>query len=141
MQSGFRALSQKEVGDKLKLTADQRQKIDAALQAERAAMRQAFEGRGPGGDPGQGGGPWPDFEKLQRLRASTETQLTAVLTAAQKTQFQQMQGTPFKFPERQFGGPGGPGGPGGRGPGGFGGPGGPGGPGGQGRPCGRPNQT
>lgn len=131
-QSGARALAQKEVGDKLKLSAEQRQKIEAAMQAERDAMHQAFEGARPGGAPAPGGDRRQGFEKMQKLRASTETQLTAVLTSAQKTQFQQMQGAPFKFPEPQFG-PGGPGRPGGRG--GFGGPG------GQSRPGARPNQT
>jgi hypothetical protein len=97
-QAGLRALGRKEVADQLKLTADQRQKVKAALDAERAAMRAAFQGS-------QGGQPTPAQreqarKKSSQARAAAEAKLNAILTAAQKKQFAGMKGAPFKFPER-----------------------------------------
>ena len=110
-QGGIRNIGRPDVATALKLTADQKQRVQAAIQGERDAMRAAFEAaRGDGG--GQ-----PDFQavgaKMREVRAATDNKLNGILTPPQKTQFQSMQGAPFKFPERQFG-PGGPGGPGGR---------------------------
>src|SRR5215207_6938579 len=101
-QQGTRGLGQPEVADQLKLTADQRQKIQAALTEEGTAMRQAFEGF-------QGGNNVTDeqrqqaFQKMRDLRMATDAKLNAVLTDGQKKQFQTMQGAAFKFPERRRG--------------------------------------
>jgi Spy/CpxP family protein refolding chaperone len=109
-QAGPRALGQKDVADALKLTPDQRQKVDAAVQAERETMRQAFAGFGGrnGGNANGGTQPTPEqrqqaFQKMREMRAATATKLNAVLTDGQKKQFQSMQGAPFQFPERRGG--------------------------------------
>ncbi len=137
-RAGFRALGRKDVAGELKLSETQREKVRTAMEAEREAMRAAFEG-----GRGEQGGFEAGRQKLEQVRGNTEKQLSSVLTEAQKKQFQAMQGAPFTFPQMRFGGPGGPdgpGGPGGRGgfggPRGFGGPGGPGGRPGSGGPGG-----
>lgn len=103
-QAGTRALERAEVQDELKLSADQKQKIQATVTADREASRQAFGGFG--GNNGQR--PTDEqrqaaIQKLRDARAATDAKLLAVLTDPQKKQFQQMQGSPFKFPERTFG--------------------------------------
>jgi translation initiation factor IF-2 len=141
-REGIRAIGRKDIGDQLKLTADQHKKVDAALKSERDAAMKAFQGMrgggpggpggpgggrpGAGGPGGPGGGPSPEmrkmFDDMRKRGEATEKTLKAVLTPAQTKQFAEMQGKPFKFPAPSFG-PGGPGG-GGRGPGGGGRPGG-----------------
>jgi hypothetical protein len=99
-QAGIRALGRKEVADQLKLTPDQRQKIQAALDEERTAQRTAFQGF-------QGGQQPTDAQreearkKLADARTAAEAKLNAVLTPAQKQQFESMKGAAFTFPERQ----------------------------------------
>jgi len=101
-QAGIRVLSRQQVADQLKLTPDQRQKIQAALDEERAAQRAAFQAF-------QGGGQPTDAQreearkKLADARTAAEAKLNAVLTPAQKQQFESMKGAPFTFPERQRG--------------------------------------
>lgn len=101
-QLGVRAVDRKDVADTLKLNQEQRAKIAAAIQGERQAMRDAFGGF-------QGGQrPSPEeiqarMQKLQETRQATDAKLNAVLTPAQQNQLKQMQGAPFKFPERRFG--------------------------------------
>lgn len=109
-RDGNRALGRPEVADQLKLTADQRSRIAAALQSEREAMRAAFQGFGNGGGNGMSD---TDREaaraKFQEVRTGTDTKLSQVLTDAQKQQFKSMQGAAFTFPQRRgFGGPRGP---------------------------------
>jgi len=103
-QSGLRSLDRKEVADVLKLTADQRQKVDAAIDGERTAMRAAVEGlrrNRANGDEA----PRPDMtavrEKMEKLRTERDARLNLVLTDGQKKQWQSMLGAPFKFPERR----------------------------------------
>ena len=101
-QMGARAVSRPDVQDELKLTADQKQKIQAAVEGEGAAMRAAFEGF-------QGGQNMTDqqrqdaFAKMREVRTQTDAKITAVLTEAQKKQLVTMQGAPFKFPEMRGG--------------------------------------
>jgi hypothetical protein len=101
-QAGPRAVERQEVANALKLTAVQRQNVQSLLQAEQSSIGELFQGAGPGGPP--------PFARIPEIRADTDKKLKAVLTAAQSAQLAQMQGAPFKFPERRvFGGPGGPG--------------------------------
>lgn len=104
-QAGARAASRPEIAASLKLSAEQQEKVRAAVEAERAAMRELFEGpRGEGtGDPRR---------KAEAVRKNTETQLDALLNDAQKKQLREMQGAPFTFPTRREGGPRGEGRPG-----------------------------
>jgi vacuolar-type H+-ATPase subunit H len=100
-QSGMRGLSRPDVQDELKLTGDQRSKIKAAIDGEREAFRAAFQRMG-----GQGQTMTPEqrqeaFRKAGEVRTATEGKLTAILTDAQKKQYQTMQGAAFTFPQRQ----------------------------------------
>jgi Spy/CpxP family protein refolding chaperone len=113
-REGARALNRPDVADELKLTQAQRQQVRTALDGEREAMRQAFAGFQPGGEPPSQEQRQQAFQRMQDTRTATDAKLNAVLTAPQKTQFQQMKGAAFQFPQPRFG-PGGPGGPGGRG--------------------------
>jgi Spy/CpxP family protein refolding chaperone len=70
----------------LKLTPDQKSKIQAIFTDQRT--------------------------KMEKLRADTDTKVKKVLTPAQQKQYAQMQAQM----RQRFGGPGGPGGPGGRRP-------------------------
>lgn len=103
-QAGVRALGQPNVATELKLTTDQKQKIEAALTAERESMRSAFEsfrsndGQQPTDEQRQAA-----FAKMREMRTATDTKLNAILTDAQKTQWKAMQGAPFTFPERMRG--------------------------------------
>lgn len=103
-RQGTRALGRDEVTNQLKLSADQKQKIEAALSGEREAMRSAFQGfRGNDGQR-----PTPEQlqaarQKMTELRTATEAKLNAILTDGQKAQWKAMQGAPFTFPQRQRG--------------------------------------
>lgn len=100
-QTGLWALSEREVADQLKLSADQRQKIRSINDAERESLRAAFQGvnfREMSDAQRQ-----EIRAKFEKLRADRDARLNAVLTHSQRKQFQAMQGAPFKFPERHFG--------------------------------------
>lgn len=116
-QQGVRALDRVEVANALKLTSDQKNQVKNAIQGERDAMRQAFQGFQPGGDPPSDEQRQAAFKKMQDTRTATDTKLNSILTSSQKQQFTSMQGAKFNFPQRGPGGFG-PGGPGGRRPGG-----------------------
>lgn len=116
-QQGVRALDRVEVANALKLTADQKNQVKNAIQGERETMRQAFQGFQPGGAPPSDEERQANFKKMQDARTATDAKLNAILTPAQKQQFQTMQGAKFNFPQRGPGGFG-PAGPGGRRPGG-----------------------
>lgn len=100
-RDGTRALGRKDVQDELKLTADQRSKVEAAFEAQGEAMRAAFQG--------------VDFAnmtdtdrqairaKMEQLRTQNDAKIMGILTDPQKKQYQTMQGAPFKFPEGGFG--------------------------------------
>ena len=68
-QAGLRGIGRPDVATALKLTPDQKQKIQAALQGEGEAMRATFEAARSGG--GQ-----PDFQamrtKMQEVRSATD---------------------------------------------------------------------
>lgn len=111
-RSGYRALAQKEVADRLKLTSAQRRRVQKTLDSDRAAMRKIGESM-RGGSAGGGG-----FERFRKQRAATDSALKGILTAGQRAQFAAMLGKPFKFPEFGRGGRGGGRGPRGGRPGG-----------------------
>jgi Spy/CpxP family protein refolding chaperone len=106
-QQGVSALNDKSVQDELKLTDEQRTKVQTIQSEQWESMRALFQSGGEGP---------PDFAairpKLEAMRKQSDDKLTAVLTAEQQRQWKAMLGPPFKFPEFRFGPPpGGPGGP------------------------------
>jgi Spy/CpxP family protein refolding chaperone len=110
---GIRALTNEEVVNALKITDEQKKKIEEIREANRPQF-----GRG-----GQGGGERPSFERFQEQQKETEAKIMDVLTAEQKSSFEAMKGKKFDMPRPTFGGnrPDGgrrPGGEGGNRPGG-----------------------
>jgi hypothetical protein len=103
-QAGIRVVDRSDVATALKLSADQRQKVDAALQAERESSRALFESFRNGGNQATPEQRQQAFQKMREARTATDAKLNAILTDAQKKQFQSMQGAPFTFPERRGGG-------------------------------------
>jgi ABC-type sugar transport system ATPase subunit len=104
-QEGVRALNRSEVQTALKLSADQKSKLDKINEESRAAMQQAFQGlRGNNGQQPSDEERRAAREKFQALQTATEAKVLAVLTDAQKKQFEGMQGTKFTFPEGRRGG-------------------------------------
>lgn len=93
-RQGVRALSQPEVANALKLSADQKSKIEAIRQEERSAL-QGLRGNGQSPEDRRAA-----FEKIRATRQANEAKLLGVLTDAQKKQFEAMQGPKFTFPER-----------------------------------------
>jgi hypothetical protein len=96
---GIRALGDKDVQDDLRLSGDQRSRIESTLQAERDDFRSAFDGVRPGSNMTN---EQRDEirRKIEEVRSGTAAKLNAILTDGQKRQFQSMQGAPFRFPER-----------------------------------------
>lgn len=95
-REGIRALGRPDVAGELKLSPDQRQRVQAAMDGERGAMRDLFEG--------VRGNMSPDKreeirQKMDEIRRGTEGRLNGILTDSQKRQWQGMLGAPFKFPE------------------------------------------
>jgi Spy/CpxP family protein refolding chaperone len=107
-REGARALLRPEVSEKLALSDAQRKDLEEKLPqgGPGGFGPPGFgpPGGGPGGPGGRGFGP-PGGPQGNNDAA------LAVLTDAQRTQFAELKGLEFKFPEMGFGGPGGPGGP------------------------------
>ena len=101
-QAGLHGVTQMTTAEALKLTADQKSKIDAILMSEREANRGLF-----GGNNGQR--PTAEerqalFTKLREARTANDLKIAAILTDPQKKSFEAMKGAEFKFPERRRGG-------------------------------------
>jgi hypothetical protein len=105
-REGLRVLGRADVQEQLKLSADQKSKIQATMDAERTTMQKAFEEFRAGGQNMTDDQRRQAFAKFGEMRTATDQKLGTILTEAQKKQFQTMQGAPFTFPERR-GGPGG----------------------------------
>jgi Spy/CpxP family protein refolding chaperone len=91
-QQGMSALAEKAVAEELKLTSDQRTKIEGILDAQRSEMRSAFQGGGGGGDREA------MREKMMAMRKQTDEKIAALLTEEQKNKWKEMVGAPFTFP-------------------------------------------
>jgi Spy/CpxP family protein refolding chaperone len=104
-QLGIAALQNEEIAGKLKITDDQKKKMEEVTTANRqemgAQMRELFQG---GGDQIR--------EKITAMRKKADEKVLAVLTGAQKKEFEDMKGKPFEMPQGALRGPG-RGGPGG----------------------------
>jgi Spy/CpxP family protein refolding chaperone len=86
---GPTAFLQPQVADTLKLTQEQRARLQGIVMQQIQQLREQFQSGGFG--QGQGA------QNLQQLREQAEKQMLEVLTPAQREQWQQMQGKPFQF--------------------------------------------
>ena len=86
---GPTAFLQPEVADELKLTQEQRSRLQGIVMQQMQQLREQFQGGGFG--QGQGA------QSFQQIREQAEKQMLEVLTPAQRQQWQQMQGKPFQF--------------------------------------------
>jgi hypothetical protein len=97
-QRGPQGLKEESVQKALKLSDDQVQKINAALTWGQDERRKAFQdlrqqgGAGAGSDAAGG-----IREKQEKIQKEVETKVLAVLTDAQKEQFEKLKGSPFKL--------------------------------------------
>jgi Spy/CpxP family protein refolding chaperone len=86
---GPSAFLQDDVANELKLTQEQRSRLQGILMQQMQQLREQFQGGGFG--QGQGA------QNFQQMRDQMEKQMLEVLTPAQRQQWQQMQGKPFQF--------------------------------------------
>jgi Spy/CpxP family protein refolding chaperone len=91
-QQGMTAVLDKPVADQLKLTDDQKTKIQAVVDEQRAAMRDMFQNGGGSGDREA------MMKKFQDMRKQTDDKIASLLTDDQKNQWKEMTGAPFTFP-------------------------------------------
>jgi Spy/CpxP family protein refolding chaperone len=92
-QQGLSSVAQdKALADELKITDDQKTKIQTIADDQRNAMRELFQSAGGGGDR------QAMMQKMQDLRKQTDEKIAAVLTDDQKSKWKDMIGTPFTFP-------------------------------------------
>lgn len=78
-----------EVAEELKLTQEQRSRLQGIVMQQMQQLREQFQGGGFG--QGQGA------QNFQQMRDQMEKQMLEVLTPAQRQQWQEMQGKPFQF--------------------------------------------
>jgi hypothetical protein len=103
-QRGATAFTDPKVQAALKLNDDQKDAIKVAIETQTKEMKELFGG-GFGGGKGKGkgkGGFGGNFDKIQEIQKATMEKITGVLTASQKTQWNEMIGEEFKM--QQFGG-------------------------------------
>jgi Spy/CpxP family protein refolding chaperone len=94
-RQGLSAVLQKPVSDQLKITAEQRTKIQAIVDTQREAMRSAFQNAGGDREAMR--------TKFEEMRKQTDEKIAAVLTDEQKKQWREMVGAPFTFPAIRLG--------------------------------------
>jgi hypothetical protein len=93
-RQGLSSLRDPKVEDELKLTEDQRSKVDGIFKEQADETQKALESAG-GGRRARGAA----RTQLEEIRKKTDEKLQAVLTDDQKKQWKEMLGAPFKFPE------------------------------------------
>jgi len=99
-REGVNAFERSDIAEKLKLTAEQKEKITKLTEEGRPQ----FGRRGPGAGAGGAEGERPNFEEMRARREKLSTEVVAVLTPEQKTSWDNMQGARFEFPQRGPGG-------------------------------------
>jgi hypothetical protein len=105
-QMGLRALQDEEVAAKLKITADQKAKMQKVMEESGQKMREEMQAMFQNRDR-ENVDRDAMREKMTELREKIEKDVMAVLTSAQKKQFEEMKGEPFEMPRPEFGGRGG----------------------------------
>ncbi|NLF72323.1 MAG: hypothetical protein GX575_25085 [Candidatus Anammoximicrobium sp.] len=94
---GLAALSDPKIAAELKISDEQKKKLEEARNASMEAMRAMFQGGNRDQDREQ------MRAKMQDMRKQAEEKVLAVLTADQKAQFEKMKGESFQMPEGAFG--------------------------------------
>jgi DNA-binding MarR family transcriptional regulator len=90
-QQGMSAVVDKAVADQLKLTDDQKTKIQAVIDEQRAAMQELRQNGGTQDREAM-------MKKMQEMRKQTDEKIASLLTDDQKNQWKEMTGAPFTFP-------------------------------------------
>jgi len=86
---GYSAVVRPEIGQQLKITDDQRQKIQGIQEGRMAAMRELVQAGG-------GGDREALQKKMQEMQKSSDEKIAALLTDDQKKQWKSMTGEPLK---------------------------------------------
>lgn len=105
------AFTRKDVAEALKLTDEQKEKLNAIQEESMQAMREVFQSLGVAPQDMTDEDRKKMGEKMAALRKTTTEKCTALLTDDQKKSWKELIGEPFKFPAFGPGGPGGPGRP------------------------------
>jgi DNA-binding MarR family transcriptional regulator len=96
---GPQALEDEEISKALKITDEQKKKLEEIREEGNAAMQEAMTSlRAGGGDQGK------MREKMGAMRKELSDKALAVLTPEQKEQFEKLKGKEFKFPTGRGGG-------------------------------------
>jgi Spy/CpxP family protein refolding chaperone len=96
---GPQALEDDEISAALKITDEQKKKLEEVREEGNAAMQEAMTSlRAGGGDQGK------MREKMGAMRKELSEKALAVLTPEQKEQFEKLKGKEFKFPSGRGGG-------------------------------------
>ncbi|HVU87449.1 MAG TPA: hypothetical protein VHD36_09005 [Pirellulales bacterium] len=90
-RGAFGALQDPEVATALKLTDDQKKKVETLAEESRP-------GRGQGGGGGGGGDRAAMRERFAAMQKERNDKALAILTAEQKAEFEKLQGAKFNFP-------------------------------------------
>jgi Spy/CpxP family protein refolding chaperone len=90
-RGAFGALQDADVATALKLTDEQKKKVETLAEESRP-------GRGQGGGGGAGGDREAMRERFQALQKERNEKALGILTAEQKAEFEKMQGAKFEFP-------------------------------------------
>jgi len=91
---GASALTDEKVAEKLKITADQKQKLEDIQRQTREKMGAIFQG---------GGDREANMKKFTELREESSKQALAVLSDEQRGQFEKLQGEKVTLPNNIFG--------------------------------------
>ena len=103
-QQGNRALTSKDTIAKLSITKDQQQQIKDLMDAQSEMQRELFSGLRDIPREERAAKFAELGKKREEITTETNKAVMAVLTASQKTQFEQLKGAEFKLERRSFGG-------------------------------------
>ena len=101
-QRGTMALSDPKVAAELKVTDEQKKKLEEVANANMETMRTQMQQLFQGGNRDEQAREQART-KMQEMRKQADEKVLAVLTADQKAQFAKMKGAEFKMPEGAFG--------------------------------------
>lgn len=99
-RSGIRAILQPGVQEELRLSGEQRSRVDGIMASEGESFRSGFQDLSPSGAMVMTAAMREETRRrFGDIWKATDQKLNNVLTDGQRRQFQTMQGTPFRFPE------------------------------------------